>query len=321
MDSTHDPTSTSSPDPDPEKRKEEANRAELTERIVRALPEDGRIEPLEGLFLNRSSSPTEPLHAVVVQPCFCVIAQGGKEIHLGEHRYRYDPYKYLLVTAELPLTGEVLDASEEEPYLSLRLDLDPSLVSSVMVEAGHTAPPDGSDVRAIDVNPLSDSLLDASVRLVRLLETPEDAPVLKPMITREIIYRLLQGEQSERLRHVAVLNGQGHRIAEAVRRLRQNFDESIQVETLAEEFGMSSSSFYQHFKDFTGMSPLQFQKQLRLQEARRLMLGEDLNASTAGYRVGYDDPSHFSREYKRQFGRPPMQDVEQLRAATTGGVS
>ena len=141
------------------------------------------------------------------------------------------------------------------------------------------------------------------------------------MITREIIYRLLQGEQSERLRHIAVLNGQGHRIAEAVRRLRQNFDESIQVEALAEEFGMSSSSFYQHFKDFTGMTPLQFQKQLRLQEARRLMLGEDLNASTAGYRVGYDDPSHFSREYKRQFGRPPMQDVEQLRAATTGGVS
>jgi AraC-like DNA-binding protein len=137
------------------------------------------------------------------------------------------------------------------------------------------------------------------------------------MITREIIYRLLQGEQSERLRHIAVLNGQSHRIAEAVRRLRQNFDESIQVETLAEEFGMSQSSFYQHFKDFTGMTPLQFQKQLRLQEARRLMLGEDLNASTAGYQVGYDDPSHFSREYKRQFGRPPMRDVELLKETKT----
>lgn len=175
MESTHNQTSTSSPAPGHERRKEEANRAELTERIARALPEDGRIEPLEGLFLNRSSSPTEPLHAVVVQPCFCVIAQGAKEIHLGEHRYRYDPYKYLLVTAELPLTGEVLDASEEEPYLSLRLDLDPSIVSSVMVEAGHTAPPDGSDVRAIDVNSLSDSLLDAATRLVRLLDNPDDA--------------------------------------------------------------------------------------------------------------------------------------------------
>lgn len=267
---------------------------------------------MDGLYLNRSSTTNEPLHAVVAQPCFCVIAQGEKEIQLGEHRYPYDPYKYLLVTAELPLTGQVVDASEEEPYLSLRLDLDPSLVSSVMVEAGHTAPPDGSDVLAIDMNPLSDSLLDAAVRLVRLLEDTEDAPVLKPMITREIIYRLLQGE---RLRHIAVLNGQGHRIAEAVRRLRQDFDQSIQVNTLAEEFGMSQSSFYQHFKDFTGMSPLQFQKQIRLQEARRLMLGENLNASTAGYRVGYDNPSHFSREYKREFGRPPMQDVERLREA------
>jgi len=313
MDSTHDPTPASRQHTDPEERKAAANRAELTERISRALPEDGRIEPMDGLFLNRSSTTNEPLHAVVVQPCFCVIAQGRKEIHLGEHSYPYDPYKYLLVTAELPLTGQVLDASEEEPYLSLRLDLDPSLVSSVMVEAGHTAPPDGSDVRAIDVNPLSDSLLDAAVRLVRLVENPDDAPVLKPMITREIIYRLLQGEQGERLRHIAVLNGQEHRIAEAVRRLRQNFDQSIQVNTLAEEFGMSQSSFYEHFKDFTGMTPLQFQKQLRLQEARRLMLGEDLNASTAGYRVGYDDPSHFSREYKRQFGRPPMRDVERLR--------
>ncbi|PQJ35352.1 AraC family transcriptional regulator [Salinibacter sp. 10B] len=317
MNSTHDSTPASHQTTDPEKQKAEANRTELTERITRALPEDGRMEPMDGLFLNRSSTTNEPLHAVVAQPCFCVIAQGEKEIHLGEHRYQYDPYKYLLVTAELPLTGQVLDASEEAPYLSLRLDLDPSLVSSVMVEAGHTAPPDGSDVRALDVNPLSDSLLDAAVRLVRLLEEPEDAPVLKPMITREIIYRLLQGEQGERLRHIAVLNGQEHRIAEAVRRLRQDFDQSIQVEDLAAEFGMSQSSFYQHFKDFTGMSPLQFQKQIRLQEARRLMLGEDLNASTAGYRVGYDNPSHFSREYKREFGRPPMQEVERIKETKT----
>jgi AraC-like DNA-binding protein len=290
----------------------QANREELKERIARAAPDEGRIEPLEDLFLNRSPRRKGPIHAVA-QPCLCVIAQGSKDIQLAEHHYRYDPYHYLLVTADLPLVGHVVDASEEEPYLSLRLDLDPSLVSSVMVEAGHSASPNGADVRALDVSPLSPGLLDAAARLVRLIDNPDEAPVLKPMITREIVYRLLQGEQSDRLRHIAVLNGEAHRIARATQRLRENYDASIRIEDLADELGMSTSSFHKHFKSVTGMSPLQFQKQIRLQEARRLMLGEDLNASTAGYRVGYDDPSHFSREYKREFGRPPMQDIEQLR--------
>lgn len=298
----------------------EANRGELVEQIERAVPEDGRVEPLEGLVLSRCSSPMGPIHAVS-QPCFCVIAQGSKELHLGERRHQYDPYHYLLVTAELPLVGHVVEASAERPYLSLRLDLDATVVSSVMVEAGHAAPRGGADVRALDVSPLSESLLDAAVRLVRLLDAPDEAPVLKPMITREIIYRLLQGEQSDRLGHIAVLNGQRHRIAKAIRRLRGDFDQSIRVEDLAEELGMSESSFYDHFKAVTDMSPLQFQKQLRLQEARRLMLSEDLNASTAGYRVGYDDPSHFSREYKRRFGQPPKRDVERLREAEQEGAA
>ena len=191
-----------------------ANREELVERIARAIPEDGRVEPLEGLFLNRASSPTGPLHAVS-QPCLCVMAQGSKEVHLGERRYRYDPYHYLLVTAELPIVGHVLEASAERPYLSLRLDLNASLVSSVMVEAGHAARQSGAGVRAIDVSPLGADLLDAVVRLVRLLDVPDEAPVLAPLFTREIVYRLLIGEQGDRLRHVAVLNGHRHRIAQA----------------------------------------------------------------------------------------------------------
>jgi AraC-like DNA-binding protein len=151
------------------------------------------------------------------------------------------------------------------------------------------------------------------VRIVRLLDTPAEAPFLMPLITREIVYRLLKGEQSDRLCHIATQDGRTHRIVRAIRQLRQAFDQPFEVDDMAQELGMSVSSFYHHFKAVTAMSPLQFQKQIRLQEARRLMLGEDLDAITAGYRVGYNDASHFSREYKRLFGLPPLRDVERLR--------
>lgn len=290
----------------------QANREELVERIARAIPKDGRVEPLEGLTFNRSSSLTGPLHAVA-QPCLCIIGQGGKEVQLGASSYQYDPFHYLLVTTELPLVGHVSQASKEHPYLSLRLMLDSNLVSSVMVEAGHASPRNGTDVRAIDVSPLNANLLDAVMRLVRLLDAPADVAVLAPLIKREIVYRLLTGEQGARLRHIAVLGGHSHRIARAVKRLHEDFDQTLPIENLAEEFGMSVSSFHHHFKAVTGMTPLQFQKQLQLQEARRLMLNENLDAATAGYQVGYNDASHFNREYKRLFGCPPMRDVERLR--------
>jgi AraC-like DNA-binding protein len=290
-------------------------REELTERIARAVPEDGAAEPLPGLHLFRSSTPTEPLHGVS-KPSFCVIAQGSKEVLLGDSRYRYDPAHYLLVTVELPVVGQVLEASTERPYLSFRLELDPALVSSMLVEAGHLASPNRGDVRAIDVSPLDADLLETVVRLVRLLDSPAEARVLRPLITRELVYRLLMGEQGNRLRHMALLGGQTDRIAEAVVRLRSELDRPLRIESLARELGMSVSGFHHHFKAVTAMSPLQFQKQLRLQEARRLLLGESLDAASAGYRVGYDDASQFSREYKRLFGQPPMRDVERLREAT-----
>jgi AraC-like DNA-binding protein len=244
-----------------------------------------------------------------------VIAQGSKEILLGERRYRYDPFHYLLVTAELPVVGHVLEASEERPFLGLVLTLDAALVSSVMVEAGYAVRQSSANVRALDVSPLGASLLGAVVRLVRLLDAPDEGPILAPLIKREIIYRLLQGAQSSRLRHIAMLNGSSHRITQAVKRLHERFDQPLQIERLAEELGMSPSSFYYHFKAVTDMTPLMFQKQLQLQEARRLMLSEELDAATAGYRVGYNDASHFNREYKRLFGRPPMRDIERLRKA------
>jgi AraC-like DNA-binding protein len=293
----------------------QANREELVERIGRAMRQDGTTQLLQGVHVSRSSLPLVPLHSVL-EPSVCVIAQGSKEVLVGETRYRYDASRYLLSTVELPRVSQVLEASKERPYLSLRLELIPTLVGSVMVEAGHsshTFPRDHTDVRAIDVSPLDGNLLDAFVRLIRLLDAPAEAPVLLPLITREIIYRLLVGEQGARLRHLAILGGYTPYIARAVGRLRQDFDQPLRIEQMARELGMSVSGLHHHFKAVTSMSPLQFQKRRRLQEARRLMLGEDLDAASAAYRVGYHDASHFNREYKSLFGVPPMRDVQRLR--------
>lgn len=285
---------------------------ELIDRIQRAVRTDGAAEPLPGLSLHRSSTPGEPLHSVY-DPVFCVIAQGSKEVFLGSERYLYDAAHYLIVTANLPVVAHVLEASPAHPYLSLRLKLEPLLVSSVMLEAGRTALAQRASVRAINVSPLDAELLDAVVRLVRVADSPDEAHFLAPLITREIVYRLLIGEQCDRLRYIVVQDGVAHHIARAIEWFRKEIDQPPPIERVAQELGMSVSSFHHHFKAVTSMSPLQFQKRLRLQEARRLMLGEHLDAVSAAYRVGYDDASHFSREYKSLFGAPPTRDVQQLR--------
>ncbi len=303
-----------------ETHRAQANRDELVELIARASREDGTVEPLKGLHLNRSSSPKEPLHSVY-DPVLCVIAQGSKEIFLNNERYVYDPCHYLLVTTELPLVGHVLEASQERPYLSLRLELDPILVGSVMVEAGDVSPQNHAQVRAITVSSLDAGLLDAVVRLVRLLDTPAEAPFLAPLIIREIVYRLWNGEQGDRLRYIAALSGYTPHIARAIERLHKDFDQPLRIDTIAHELGMSVSGFHHHFKAVTAMSPLQFQKRLRLQEARRLMIGEGLDAASAAYRVGYHDAAYFNREYKSLFGLPPMRDMGRLREAARESVA
>jgi AraC-like DNA-binding protein len=277
------------------------------------------VEPIQGLFLRRSSSPTELVHGVA-DPAFCVIAQGNKEIVVGEEQFRYDPAHYLLNTVELPIVSHVIQASREQPYLSLRLNLDPGLVGSVLVEAGQLSPRGSADIRAIHVSPLDAGLLDATLRLARLLDLPEEAKVLAPLVTREIVFRLLMGEQGGRLRHLVSQGGYADRIARAVERIRHNFDRPLSIDSLARELGMSTSGLHHQFKAVTALTPLQFQKQIRLQEARRLMLGEDLDAASAGYRVGYEDAAHFNREYKRLFGMPPMRDVGRLREAARASV-
>lgn len=297
-----------------ETQQEQYQRAELLERMARAITADGVIQPFQGLRLARSSKTRQKVYGVS-NPTFCVIAQGRKEVYLGGNPYQYDPHNYLLATAELPIVSWVIEASEEQPYLGLQLHLNAAVVGAVMVEIGQLPPQNQKTVKAIEVSPLDSTLLDATVRLIRLLDSPIEARVLLPLITREIVYRLLVGEQGHRLRQMTILGGHTHRIAQSVEKICREFDQPLYVEEIARGIGMSVSSFHHHFKEVTAMSPLQFQKQLRLQEAQRLMIGESLDAATAGYRVGYDDASQFNREYKRLFGVTPMRDVERLREA------
>jgi len=260
----------------------------------------------------RYSRANERLYGVS-RPSFCVIAQGSKDVYVGGSRYRYDADHYLLATAELPVAGQVIEASPQRPYLGLQLVLDPALVGSVMVDAAIPAVAGSADGTAIAVSRLHSDLLDAAVRLLRSLDSAAGARVVFPLVRREIVFRLLTGDQAARLQRIASLGGHSHRVAQAIERLRKDFDKPLRIEQVARELGMSASGFHHHFKMFTELSPLQFQKQIRLQEARRLMLNEDLDAASAGYRVGYNNPSHFCRDYKRMFGEAPVRDVERQR--------
>jgi AraC-like DNA-binding protein len=299
-------------EPERQQQRMQSIREELVERMATALPEDGSLEAFPGFFLARLSKPTESAQAVY-QPAFCLVAQGGKHVLLGEELYQYDPGHYLIFTVDLPVVFQVKEASKEQPYLGLRLDLDPSLVASVMMESGVEAKKGDASVKAIDVSPIDIGMFDAVVRLVRLLDAPSESKFLVPLTIREIVYRLLAGGQGARLGHLLASTGDTRRISKAIGRLREHFDEPLKIDDIARELGMSVSGFHHHFKSVTAMSPLQFQKQIRLQEARRLMLGEDVDAASAAVRVGYEDPAYFSREYKKHFGAPPQRDIARLR--------
>ncbi len=289
------------------------NIVELAELIGRALPGDGQRELRTGVGIYRRSARDQPNHAAT-QPCFCVIAQGSKEVHTGDRTLRYDPAHYLINTLGGPVSSCVVHASPDEPYLALRLDLDPAEVTSVIVETLH-APPTGPGQSGFDVSPLDAALNNAVLRLARLA-ADDDAQTynaLGPLVRREIVYRLLTGAQQQRMQYLATRGGQSHRITEAVQRLQRDYDQPLRIEDLARQVGMSVSGFHAHFKTATAMTPLQYQKQLRLLEARRLMLDDALDAAEAGFRVGYEDASYFSRDYKKHFGEPPGRDIARLR--------
>ena len=290
----------------------DAGRKELAERITAAFTGLGLLEIFPGIGIARACSPTHPLHSVFT-PAFCVIAQGCKKVMLGDETFKYDPGHYLIATVDLPIISCVLDASDDLPYLSFKMDLEPTLVADVLIDSGIDLKESGAAVKAMDVSPIEEDLLDAVLRIVRLLDKPDDAQMILPLIKREIIFRLLKGNQARRLIHLCA-GGDNRRISKAIENLREHFDRPLRIENISRELGMSVSGFHHHFKSVTAMSPLQFQKQIRLQEARRLMLGEDLDAASAGFRVGYEDPSYFSRDYKKQFGAPPQRDIARLRS-------
>jgi AraC-like DNA-binding protein len=296
-----------------EKTRVEIERGELADRISNIIKEDGILDIFPGVMLARSSTPTLPMHSVF-SPAFCVIAQGGKQVYLGEEKLKYDTGHYLISTMDLPITSCVVEAAENEPYLSFRLELEPALIADVLIESGIELKSGTSPVKAMIVSKIDADLLNAVVRVVRLTDKPGEEKMLLPAINREIVFRLLKGNQAPRLAHL-ISGGEEKRIAKAIENLREHYDRPLRIENIARDMGMSVSGFHHHFKSVTAMSPLQFQKQIRLQEARRLMLGEDLDAASAGFRVGYEDPSYFSRDYKKQFGAPPQRDIARLRSS------
>jgi len=289
-----------------------SNRDELIDLMSTAMRTDGTVEVFHGFRISRASNPSEPVRSVY-EPSLCFVVQGRKRALLGGEVFRYDARSYLIFTVDLPVAFQVEQASKREPYLGFRLALDPALVASVVMDSEIQIKKSEAGTKAMNVSSVDADLLDAVVRLVRLVETPAERKVLAPLITREIIYRLLMGGQGARLNHILASGGDTRRISKAIGHLREHFDEQLKMEEIARKLGMSVSGFHHHFKSVTSMSPLQFQKHLRLQEARRLMLGEDMDAASAGFRVGYEDPSYFSRDYKKQFGAPPQRDVARLR--------
>ncbi len=296
-----------------EKRRMQLNREELIERMIRIAPENSLLEVFPGIFIYQSSKPTES-QVSVLKPAFCVIAQGSKDVLLNDELFHYDSGHYLISTLDLPIMSNVVEASEEKPYLNLRIDLDPALVAAVLIESGIETKKSGTGVKAMDVSPVDADLLEAIIKLVKLFDTPDEMKFLAPLIIREIIYRLLKGKQSARLSQLITTEGDAQRISKVVKQIRENIDQPMRIEDTARELGMSISGFHSHFKSVTAMSPLQFQKQIRLQEARRLMLGENMDVASASFRVGYDDASYFSREYKKLFGIPPHRDIAKLRS-------
>lgn len=287
------------------------------ERITQLANIIARHVPRAGLFgtavphvsLIRADEPSTPTPAVY-EASLCLIAQGSKRVSIGERSVIYDAAHYLIVSVDLPLVGDVIDASAERPYLCCKIDLDPAMLADLMVAEGGGAPRSGLPV--LGVYPSDPDLIDAACRLVALLDRPETIGALAPLIQREILYRLLSGPHGQALRHVVTAGSHLNQISRAIAAIRRRFDAPIRIDEVAAEAGMSTSSLHAHFKAVTRMTPLEYQKQLRLQEARRLMMVGGATAGAAGFAVGYGSPSQFTREYRRLFGAPPRQDIERL---------
>ncbi len=281
-----------------------------SDRVVTAIP---------GLILARRNEPSQPT-SIMYEPRICVIAQGAKRVQLGDDAYVYDAHHFLLTSVDLPTFVQVIKASPEKPYLGLVLNIDQREISQLMVDSNLPPPRPQQSSRGMATGDVTLPMLSTFQRLIELLDEPKDIPILAPIVQREIFYRLLVGDQGVRLRQMASAGSQSQQIARAIDWLKSNFKQPLRIDDLAAQINMSTSTFHHHFREVTAMSPLQYQKWLRLNEARRLLLTENQDATTAAFQVGYESPSQFSREYSRLFGAPPLRDITSLRLMATPDV-
>ena len=285
----------------------------LGKSIARWTDKSDHLETaISGLALWRRDEPTQPT-SVMYEPCICLMAQGAKRVMLGDDTFIYDAHHFLITSVDLPTVVQIIKASREKPCLGLVLKLDRREISQLMVDSNLPPPRAQQSSRGMAVGEVTLPLLTAFQRLIDLLAEPKDMPILAPIVQREIIYRLLVGDQGARLRQIASAGSQSQQIARAIDWLKGNFTRPLRIDDLATQVNMSTSTFHHHFRALTAMSPLQYQKWLRLNEARRLMLTEHVDAANAAFHVGYESPSQFSREYSRLFGAPPLRDIASLR--------
>lgn len=287
-------------------------RDEIAAILHRHCPADGTVETaIPGLLLFRGSRTDVPTCAIMAS-VFALMVQGAKQITVGDETYDYDARHCLISSVDLPMFSRITRASASEPYLGLGLLLDPLKISELAAAIPQNRLPGNVD-RGIAVGMLSAEIQGAALRLARLLDAPADIPVLAPIFERELLYRLLTSALGSRLRQAAASGSHSHQIVRAIDWLKSNLDQPISIDRLASLSNMSKSSLHHHFKALTAMTPLQYQKQMRLHEARRLMLATDTDAASAAHHVGYESPSQFNREYRRMFGTPPGRDIAQLR--------
>ena len=291
---------------------------ELREALARKIasfigPEEKLVTSVPGLLLSRRTAPSAPISATY-EPSLAVVAQGRKRATLAGTTFIFDQSSYLLTSLDLPVICNVFEASENVPYLCFVLKLDMQIVRELLSQEEIQPPAASADSPAMATGKTTAELLDACCRLMDLLQKPQDIPFLSNLIQREIIYRILRGTGGARLRAIATLGDQSHRTAKAIAWVRTNYAKPLRVADLAKVAGMGVSTLHQHFRALTAMSPLQYQKHLRLQAARERMLMDGMDAASAAFEVGYESPSQFNREYSRLFGQPPMRDIRTLRA-------
>lgn len=293
----------------------------LSKLIDKYCEADGaRRTAIEPLWMSRSTGLNLKVPTMIYKPCLCLIVSGAKDVTLGQEVYRYQPGQVLAASVDLPLVGHVTMASEDAPYRSLSLDLDGKIIGELVANMDIKIGADGESPRGLFVEQTTEHLTNAVLRVGELLDQPDDIPVMLPLLMREVHYRLLCTGKGPVIAALAIGGSNMQRISAALQVIKHNFNKPLKVEELASHAKMSPSSFHHHFKQITAMTPLQYQKHLRLTEARQIMLAEMKDAASTAYEVGYESTSQFSREYTRMFGAPPMRDVAALLEITAPAV-